>query len=170
MEIVYIVLGVIGLVILVFIVLWLISKSKGKIIIEMGNYNYSPGDTITGKVKLILKKQVAAKSLKVGLRGTRTQKSYSRNKGSSSHSDNIFEFFTPLDGEKEYLPGEREYEFSIKIPQNILNNSTGNKTADTLIKSAQILSGNVSSTYWYIESYLDIAGFDISKRVQINIG
>ena len=167
-----IVLGVIVAIGIVSLILYLISKSKGKIVLTLNKMEFTPGETITGNINLKLKKPVEAKSLNVGLLGTMNRTNYSRGSrggmSRSTRSENIFDFKKPVDGEKTYS-GDSSYNFQLKIPTDVYKQSTGNKMADTLIKSAQILTGTTSRINWYVTANLEMPGFDISKKVRINI-
>lgn len=159
----------IGVVILVLLIMWLVSKSKGKITISLDKYEYRAGETINGTITLSLKKPVNAKGLFVGLEGISSQTRYVGKRSSTQYSK-VFEFKKPIDGEKLYPTGERSYPFQIIIPANLQANlSIDNPMLGTVIKAAQILSGSVSRIRWYVTANLDMPGFDISKRVQINI-
>jgi len=167
-----IVVGIILLIIIIVVVLLILTKMKGKITINLDKYDFSPGETITGNVILKLKKPVEATALNVGLTGTREKTSYSRgSKGGMSkntNSDTIYSFKKPIDGEKEYS-GEKTYPFQIVVPKDINKYSTGNAVADTLLKSAQLLSGTSVRTEWYVTANLDMKGFDLHKEVRVNI-
>jgi hypothetical protein len=145
------------------------GKKQIEVIIE--KYNFSLGESIKGTIKLALNKPTHAKALKVGLIGerltntTRVQGGKVRPEQKKEH---VFNFEMPLDGEKEYLQGE--YNFEIKIPTNLSQNLPGGLTGDVL-KTIQIIAGNKSNVYWYVIAKLDIAmGIDVSKKVQVNIG
>ncbi|MBS3076606.1 hypothetical protein J4481_02605 [Candidatus Pacearchaeota archaeon] len=167
MEMMYIVLIVAGAILLLGLIMFIISKMKGGIKIELTNFNFSAGDTIEGKVILNLKKPVNAKTLNVGLVGEMKSTSYGSGH-SSSRTQKVFEFSQPLDGKKEYQIGEKVYDFKMKVPQNVNTNHEG--MIGNLVKSAQLLTGNMRNVKWYVKANLDITGFDISKKVQINIG
>lgn len=142
---------------------------RGKIEINLKKYNFSPGDTIKGKISLKLKKSVQAKTLKVGLVGEKVTKEFRRTSDTRTRQKKtyFFNFEMPLDGEKEYLKGE--YSFEIKIPSNVLQTPKG--AVGDIIKGIQVLSGKDIMMSWYVIAKLDIpSGFDISKKIQINIG
>ncbi|NMB80925.1 MAG: hypothetical protein GYA14_03825 [Ignavibacteria bacterium] len=166
-------LSVIGAGVLIAIILKIISMMKGKIEINLNNFNFSQGESITGKVILKLKKPVEAKSLKIGLIAessskTRITAGNSDPVNSNSQKSILFNFSQPLDGEKTYPAGQTEYDFSINIPRNASPSSTGNAVADSVIKTAQIVS-NLSNPRWYVIAELEVAGFNLSRRVQVNI-
>lgn len=169
METLPIIASALAFIIILLIVIKIISMMKGKIIINLSNFNFSSGESITGTVILQLKKPMQAKSLKVGLVAESSSRSIRNNKPNNSRTSVLFKFDQSLDGEKLYVVGEHSYNFSIKVPNNVVN-STGNAIADTLVKSAQILSGNLSSIRWYVTAELETSGFNISKRVQVNVG
>lgn len=160
---------IISLIALVFItlgVLKIISMMKGKLEINLPNFNFSAGETITGTLVLKLKKPLEAESLMVGLIAES-----SSNKGikGSKSTQTVYSFNQPVSGKKVYPSGESTYDFKIKVPANVAFNSTGNEIVDGIIKSVQILGG-ISSVRWYVTSELEISGMNLSKRVQINIG
>lgn len=160
----------------IILIMFLVSKSKGKIEIQLDKYNFTPGEVITGTLTLNLKKALDANALEAGLIGESDSTNYNVNQGggvsvSSKNEKNIFEFSYPLDGEKIYNPGVMEYKFQIKIPENILSKvSTGSQVADNLIKTAMFVTGNNRRIKWYVTGRLKIGGFDIKKKVQVNIG
>jgi hypothetical protein len=170
--IIFLVLLSLGLIILI---MYLISKSKGKIEIQLDKFNFTPGEVITGTMTLNLKKALDASALEAGLIGVSKSSQYGRTSGGgvsrSSSTQNVFEFFYPLDREKIYNPGVMSYKFQINIPRDILTNlSTGNKAIDSLVKSAMFVTGNIRNVNWYVTGRLKIGGFDIKKKVQVNIG
>jgi hypothetical protein len=169
--IIFLIILVVGFIIFI---MYLVSKSKGKIEIQLDKFNFTPGEVINGNVILNLKKTFNAKAMEVGLIGVSKSSQYRRNSSGgikhSSSTQNIFEFYYPVDGEKDYNPGQVQYKFQIKIPENIFTNlSTGNRAIDSLVKSAMFVTGTNRNVKWYVTGRLKIGGFDIKKRVQVNI-
>jgi len=156
-------------------ILSFLGFGKGKIEIQIDKYNFSPGNVLNGKVLLKLKKPIKAKSLKIALKGEKTtyETEYRDNRPTTSKNiTSIFDFTQPLDTEKEYPTTETDYNFKIKIPKNILSQSTlpENPIANTIAKSLQILSNQDTKIGWYLIAFLEIPwGIDVSKKVQINI-
>jgi len=146
----------------------------GKFEVILEKFNYSPGETINGKITFKLKKPTKAKKLKVALIGekiTNRMKRDSQGRTTSSQDKtHVYNFEMPLDGEKEYTEGE--YDFQIKIPANILQNVPLPKGAiGDAVKAIQLLSGAQTKISWYVRANLDISmGIDVSKKIQINIG
>ncbi len=147
---------------------------KGKIEVFLEKYNFKPGETIKGRLNLKLKKPIQARQLRVSFYGLQTQTSTGisamgpeRNRNNASNY--VYKFDMPLDGEKEYLEGE--YNFEIAIPADV--NKRGampGGTLGTALQAAQFLSGTISRTQWYVEAALDIPkGIDVKKKVQVNI-
>lgn len=161
-----IIISLIALVLLLIIIGIVARRMKGSIEIIPEKYSYSPGETIKGKVELKLKKPIESDSLNIGLIGQMKTKSYSGGK-TRNRVENIFNFSQPLESRKNYSPSEYTYNFSIKIPSNVLSQANG--TLGAIIKSAQLLTGNISSIKWHLISELKCKGFDISKKIQINI-
>jgi len=140
---------------------------KGKIEVLLEKYNFSPGDTIKGRITLKLKKPIRAKALKVGLVGEKKTTQYGTSSTSQSKT-HFFDFEMPLDGGKEYLEGD--YNFEIKIPANVLQAQPGGAVGD-IVKGIQLLSGKDVRISWHVIAKLDIpSGLDVSKKVQVNIG
>jgi hypothetical protein len=80
----------------------------------------------------------------------------------------VFNFQMPLDVEKDYQQGE--YTFEIKIPTNVLQNVPLEGKIGGVLKTIQTLFMAGSRISWYVQANLDIPmGFDVSKKVQINI-
>lgn len=149
---------------------------KGSLELSLKKHNFSPGDTIRGKVSLKLKKVIKAKKLAVVFAGKKRiiQSSISFRRGSRRRSTRtktvyVHKFELKLDGKKEYSKGE--YSFEIAIPNDILQRALRMKGAlGTAIKAIQLMEGAVSRIEWYVEAYLDIPmGLDVRKKVQINI-
>jgi hypothetical protein len=141
---------------------------KGSIEIVPEKYSYSSGETIKGKLTLKLKKPVSADKLIVGLKCEKKERSYSRGtRGSNQRTSTVFDFNQPLDGKKEYAPSEYPYDFSISIPNNVSQKLEG--MAATIVKTAQILTGQNSSMRWYLYAELQCEGVNLSKQVQVNV-
>jgi len=96
---------------------------KEKITLTLEKYDYKPGDTIKGSVKVNLKKSTQAKKLEVSFIGTKTDIQSGIGIGPAASNNRqtrtikIYDFTIPLDGEKDYQ--EEEYPFEIKIPEDI---------------------------------------------------
>ena len=170
-EVIWIVLGAVALVLIVLLVVWLVARSKGKIMIELTRFQFRPGEEIEGTLTLKLNKEVPAKSLGVGLVGLYKSRQYGQNsRGGISRrtqSGVAFQFKQPIDGEKVYSRGEMTYQFRLMIPRDLLY--SGNDVMGGVIRSVQIMTGNISSIEWYVEGNLEMKGFNIRKRVRINI-
>lgn len=150
----------------------------GKINITLEKYNFTHGETITGKVLLELKKPTIAKRLKLALVGVRETTSRVKNsRGDSSmetRSDFIHNFEMTLKEEGEYQSGE--YPFEVNIPSDVsaLPVPALDGTIGVIAKAAMALaaaSGVNSRVHWYIEASLDVPkAFDIKKKVDITVG
>ena len=96
--------------------------------------------------------------------------------GSSKHSSStqkVYDYKQPVDGEKDYL--KEEYNFELKIPGDLTSKSGqpggefGEK-AQTAMKALSMLSGYNARVDWYLAAQLDVpAGLDIKKKQQIVI-
>ncbi len=144
-----------------------------KIMLKLEKYNYSPGDTIKGNVKLNLKKPTQARKIEVSFIGIKIQQQTGMGIGptaSSSRSTNksvVYDFKMPLDYDKEYQ--NDEYPFEIKIPEDIhhvsqkLEGKVG--TALTALKAVSGIHGRID---WYVKAQLDVPKkLDIKKKQKI---
>jgi len=143
---------------------------KGKIDIKLPKFNYSAGETIEGSVVLELKKPISAKELSISIIAEQTVSQISGRRRSSRRT-RVFDFKQPLDGEKEYpINQPLSYPFQIKLSDDLLakqpNPGGGLGTA---VKVLQTISGTSSRTDWYLIARLAVSGFDVAKKVQINI-
>ena len=167
--------------------------SRGDLEVVLDKFQFSPGDTISGKVMLKLKKQMQANKLTVSVTG---EKIYTRtairggigigiNIGNGVQNnpiandqtkiDKIFNFELPLDGSKEYNVGE--YPFSIKLPSDVTQQPTSANSNGTLGTVANVVNamnsltgGMTVRTEWFVEAQLDIPGaIDMRKKVIINV-
>jgi len=145
---------------------------KKLIDVVLDKYNFSPGETVKGKVLLTLNKVIHAKQMRVALIGERistvTERRHDGTMQPTQRKEYVCNFQMPLDGEKDYQQGE--YTFEIKIPANVLQNIPLEGKIGGILKTIQTLSTAGSRISWYVQANLDIPmGFDISKRIQINI-
>jgi hypothetical protein len=144
---------------------------RGKLNIVLNNYNYSPGDTISGQISLELKKQIQSKGIFISLYGEQSQESYDAiKKRTETRTERIFEFRQPIDGERSLTPGQPiNYPFMIKIPSNVIS-KLPDGVLGNLVKAAQFLSHDRSNTKWYLLAHVVTPkSIDMRKTVQINI-
>lgn len=164
---VFVIVFLIVFVLAVLGVLRLIANSKGKITINPEKIEYGRGEKITGTVTLNLKKPLEAGKLNIGLVGERKTKTYS-SRGSSYKKEIIFDFSKPINKEGQYPPGESTYKFDLLIPKDVAPEKSGNAIVDTMIKTVQVVTGS-GSVSWFLKSNLELKGFDIKRKLRINI-
>jgi len=152
-------------------VMQMFGFGKGKIEIQLGKYNYSPGETIEGTVALSLKKPLPGKELSIRVIGEeKIQQRYGTSR--SYRTVPVFDFKQPLDREREYPAGGQPlvYPFKIKLPANVeTKQQMPEGTLGTVLKAVQMFSGTRSRISWYLIARLAVKGFDITKKVQINV-
>lgn len=138
---------------------------KGKIKIKLNNYNFMGGDTIEGILELTLKKPLQAKELSIQIIAEESR--YNSNDNSQTWST-VFDFKQPLDGEKEYPAQVVSCPFKIAIPKN--NEPNAELPGGVFGIVLQHL-GNMSrrSLKWSLTGRLVVSGFDITKKVSINV-
>jgi hypothetical protein len=155
--------------ILVIVVFFIIAKTKGKLTINLQKMEYSAGETIPGTINLSLKEPVEANSLKIHIRGFRDQIVKNNQGKNVKNEETVYEFTKPIDGKKFYPAGQSSYDFELKTPSD-LKNSTGNKMADVVVNSIQMLSGRTQSRIkWQITATLDMKGFNLLRQINVNI-
>lgn len=173
----WIVIIIIVVILFIPLIIYLLSRLKGKIQITPGSFNYSPGDTVSGQLSLQLRKPVKASELSISLVGERVsynsrRTGFSRQpnyQGSNRTVQTVYNVKQVLDGSKEYSSGERSYNFKIKLPKNMISNfESDNAVMNTIVKTAQVIEG-VNAINWYLVGDLDAVGIDVKKKVQINI-
>jgi hypothetical protein len=147
-----------------------------KIVLSLEKYNYTPGETIKGTIKLNLKKPVQARKLEVAFIGRRRDKqssasvvgmaSGSKHRSQTSYTT-IFDFKMPVAGEKEYQ--NEEYPFEMKIPSDVLqNNPTLEGKLGQAATAVRILAGTSSRIDWFVKAQLDVPKkFDIKQSQKI---
>ena len=145
---------------------------KKQIDVILEKFNFSPGETVRGKISLNLDKPAHAKQLRVALIGEKISTRMERRSDGRTYPKEektyIYNFQMPLDGEKDYLKGE--YTFEIKIPTNLSQNIPLEGKIGGILKTIQALSMAGARISWYIQANLDIPmGLDISKKVQVNV-
>ena len=149
-----------------------------KITLTLEKYDYRPGDTIKGKVKLNLKKPVQARKLTIAFIGKKIQHQSSASvagiamgssgRKSSHHSSQIiYNFNMPLDGEKEYH--NQEYPFEMKIPSDLLqNNPQLEGKLGSAVKAFQMMGGVSTRIDWYVNAELDVPmKLDVKKSQKV---
>ena len=151
-----------------------LGLGAGKIDLNLNKLNFSAGETIDGEVILTLKKPVTAKRVYVKLFAHKEIREVSAGKR-RKRIQTIFEFKQDLDGEKEYPAGTPlKYPFSLKVPagSSVGIADEGIKSAIGAIAQVANVFGTTTSTQkWYVEARLDLPmKFDVSKKIQINVG
>lgn len=145
---------------------------KGKMNVQLEKYQFSPGEEIVGKLSMNLKKPVEANGVNVRLLG---REKITTRRGDQSSTDfvTIFDFEQPLDGSKTYPSGtELSYDFKIKIPEDVLSKSSAvsaEGTLGTIMKAASHMSDKSKRLDWYLIGRLDSKGFDLKKKIKINV-
>lgn len=146
------------------------GRGKKEIEVTIDKSSYSPGDTISGKLVLNLKKPVDARALRVELIGdvrSIHMGGMGMRRGHMHHSSGRgYNFKMDLDGEKTYSGGE--HEFQLKIPQTL--QAPGQGGAAGAMRAIGAMMGSFSSVSWYVRGVLDKSGRDIqSRKIHINI-
>ena len=155
--------------------------SRGDLEVILEKFQFSPGDTVSGKITLKLKKPTQANKLTVSVVGQKITKKREINFAGNmpreqTTIDKIFSFDLQLDGSKEYTEGE--YPFSIKLPVDIVQQQTMANSEGALGTVAKVFNavnnlsgGTTVRTEWFVEAQLDVPkAIDMRKKVMINVG
>lgn len=149
-----------------------------KMVLNLERFDYKPGDTIKGTVRLQLKKPTNARSLDVGLIGRKIEHHSSyrsgmypgSNRGRNQNTTQyvtIYDFRIPLGSEQEYH--EDMFPFEIKIPPTILQGEShlqGNLAA--AVNVLKTISGVSSRVEWMVVARLDLPmKLDVSASQKI---
>ncbi|MEE9525537.1 MAG: hypothetical protein V3V78_02920 [Candidatus Woesearchaeota archaeon] len=141
---------------------------KGKIEIKLDKYEFVPGDTISGTLVLKLKKPLEANELTIGIEGyQKTVQGYGNSR--NYRTTKVFDFEKPLDGAKGYSTQPQEYKFTLKIPSSVATGKIEGALGG-VVKAAQLLTQTRSRIDWRVVGRLKVKGFDVSKKVKINVG
>lgn len=131
---------------------------KKQIEVTLDRHSYSPGETITGKVILKLKKPTEAKQLRVELIGV-GERRWGRPRGRCRSASIVYHHKIPLDGEKTYAGGE--YNFHINIPANIFQSPVMPSTKiGKAVEGLDALTGvsfhiGMYNTHWHVRAVLE---------------
>ncbi|MFH1779880.1 MAG: hypothetical protein ABH803_01905 [Candidatus Micrarchaeota archaeon] len=129
--------------------------------------SYSLGDTVTGVIRMKLKKPKKAKALELRFWGevTKTSVGFSSGKTSTTQKTEKINFVSiPLKGEQEYFQEEVKFEFALP-KQNEIPDLGG--IGNAVLGFAKALAPKPK---WFLEACLDVPmSIDISKKIQLNI-
>jgi len=157
-----------GVTIIILLISYLISRSKGKIAIELEKYEFNLGEKVKGTIILTIKKPLEAKSINIGIEAISKQTDYSQNT-IKQNDDKVFEFSKPLKNNLSLSPGESKYPFEVLIPSDHVSQPQ-NQIIRDITNSLKALSGNFGGLEWYVKASLDIPGMNLSKKIRINVG
>ncbi|MCX6803361.1 MAG: hypothetical protein NTY48_02190 [Candidatus Diapherotrites archaeon] len=142
---------------------------KGKIELVLDKMQFTHGETITGTATVKLNKAIQARGVFATLFAEVTSTRMTAN-GMQRSTQRAFEFSLPLDGEKEYSTTSYTYPIKLIIPAaNAVKAPEG--VMGVAVQAISFIAAGAQNTKWFVEVKLDIPkGFDVSKKVQINIG
>jgi hypothetical protein len=143
-----------------------------KITMMLEGYNYKPGDTIKGNVKLNLKKPIKARKMEVAFIGRRKEQYRKDGKTRTRHVD-VFNFTMPLGPEKEYQT--ENFDFEIKIPSDLIQQTRtqhegklDGKLGQVVAIGSALAGQRVYPIEWMVHAQLDIPmKFDVKKTQKI---
>jgi len=143
--------------------------SKGKVAIQLPKLNYRVGEAVRGSITYSVKKPLHANEVTMQLyaQEKRTQ-GFGQNRRTTTIK--VFDFTVPLSGETELSPSQKYTQnFEITIPQDAVQQKPTSEVANTVLAAASMLARTSKQTKWYIKARVDVKGFDITKKQQINV-
>ena len=143
-----------------------------KITMNLEKYDYKPGETIKGTIKLNLKKPISARKMEVSFIGKRKEQ-YRDSNGKHTKTTKVFNFTMPLGYEKEYQ--KENFDFEIKIPSDVVKQTKAPNTPELdgnlgkLVAVGTAFAGNrYYPVEWMVHAQLDVPlKFDVKKTQKI---
>lgn len=147
----------------------------GTLQLSLDRFEYRPGDTVAGSVKLALTEPMNADRLVVKLIGTRQRVSYSKNaaggQSQTTHTESLCELERELDGSRSYL--NESYSFELAIPSDIDKSAkiVDNGVLGDVARVVQsVASAHHLPAAWHVEVTLDIPWKrNVKKKVDITV-
>lgn len=148
----------------------------GTMQISLDRFDFRPGDTVAGTVKLALSEPMDAERLVVELLGTRERVSYEKSaaggQSQKTHTETLCHLERELDGARSYF--NESYSFELAIPRDI-DKSASVTDAGVLGDVARVVQSVTNAHYlpagWRVVATLDIPWKrNITKKVDISVG
>ena len=152
---------------------YVLRRLKGKLVLEVDNRAYSPGEVIAGCVQLQCRKPVDCNRFYVAL--ICQEVVHERRRGKShTHRHEIARQEQDLTGPGLFPAGTTEtYEFAVPVPALQDRGglpSTGSETVDTIMNTvATFASTRRGRLEWALEARVDAKGVDLSDRRSMSI-
>ena len=147
----------------------------GTIHVALERFDFRPGETVAGSVKLTLTEPMDAERLVVRLVGTRERVSYEKNavggQSQARHTENLCDIERELDGSRSYL--DESYSFELALPADIDKGAevTANGVLGDVARVVQSVQGaHYLPASWRVEATLHIPWKrNIHKKVDITV-
>ena len=141
---------------------------KGKMELVLPKLQYARGEEISGTINLALNKPLMARGVRVTIFAEVTNTRIGP-RGVERYTSRAFDFSIPIDGEKEYGTMPYTYQFKINVPAANTASTPGG-VAGGVMQAMNFLSAGSVNMKWFLEAKLDVPkGFDVSKKMQINV-
>jgi len=139
---------------------------KDKINLVLDKYNFKPGETIKGNIKLNLKKPIKGRKMEVSFIGRRKER-YRDSDGSHTNTTDVFNFKMPLALEKEYQ--NDSFNFEIKIPSDIIQQtkSMHEGALNGKLGKAVAIGAALSGQRYYPIEWLVYAKLDVPMKIDV---
>jgi len=148
----------------------LFHSKKGSVEIVLDKYNFTAGESVSGKIKLNVKSPFVSKHSFVRLFAQQKVRRYVNGKMQTSMST-VFDYKYPLEENKQFSVTEEplEYSFDIKIPNNFNNPASGGVVGKVVNVINQV--SGVGAINWYLIAKVNVKGsiLNIKKKIKINV-
>lgn len=147
----------------------------GTMNLALDRFDFRPGDTITGTVKLALEEPMEAKNLTVRLTGSRERVGYERDASGkqtqTKHTETLCDMERELAGARSYH--RDSYSFELTIPSDIdkpIEVDSGGILGDVARVVQSVAQGRSLPASWRIVAKLDIPWKrNLEKKVDITV-
>jgi hypothetical protein len=164
---------VVGIVVVVggIIAFYVIRGLKGNLTLTLNQRGVSSGDTFTGTIQVVCKKQVEGNRLVATLIGTEKIKEKT-DEGTKTKTREIYRVDTLLEEVRSYDAGfEESYSFELAAPSASQVGAASSGLGKMVEMGMEMLTGRDRDITWKIEGRLDAKGIDLvdSEKVTVNL-
>lgn len=150
---------------------FILRNMKGTIVIQSDRTSFDPGETITGKIDVEIKKETRGNNLTISLIADRKTTYYDGDEKRTDH-DEVYRDELLIEDRRVYPVGyNNTYSFELKIPAMDSENNQGDNLLNTLgaVMNTFGTHRRTSKVEWYLEARLDAEGLDLVKKQNVQL-
>ena len=169
-NLIWILIGVaLGGTLIAVVTYYLMRYLRGSIKLSMLATSFNPGDTSTGTMELLTRKEISGNKLIVSLIGDKISKTY-RDDETETHTNEIHRSEIVIESARIYPAGfNAPYTFEISIPGHDSSAIGDSALGQTLAAASLLLNDRETRYEWRVEARLDAQGVDLAKTQKISI-